>query len=89
MALRAIKRAEANTLDVVDAAETLVADVQAELPQLQIEQAASQAEFIREATRSTIDALALAIVLAGGAVRPGDPIRAELPPAPHRPLTPV
>lgn len=31
----------------------------------------------------------MAIVLAGGDVRPGDPIRVELPPAPHRPLAPV
>lgn len=28
----------------------------------------------------------MAIVLEGGAVRPGDPIRVELPAAPHRPL---
>lgn len=31
----------------------------------------------------------MAIVLAGGEVRPGDPIRITLPPAPHRPLEPV
>ena len=31
----------------------------------------------------------MAIVLTGGDVRPGDPIRVELPPAPHRPLKPV
>ena len=30
-----------------------------------------------------------AIVLAGGEVRPGDPIRVELPPEPHQPLAPV
>jgi MOSC domain-containing protein YiiM len=28
----------------------------------------------------------MGIVLAGGEVRPGDPIRVELPPGPHRPL---
>jgi MOSC domain-containing protein YiiM len=28
----------------------------------------------------------MAIVLAGGAVQPGDPVRVELPPEPHRPL---
>ncbi len=28
----------------------------------------------------------MGIVLAGGEVRPGDPIRIELPPAPHKPL---
>lgn len=31
----------------------------------------------------------MAIVLAGGQVRPGDPIQVELPPAPHAPLEPV
>jgi MOSC domain-containing protein YiiM len=31
----------------------------------------------------------MAIVLTGGDVRPGDSIRVELPPDPHRPLTPV
>ena len=31
----------------------------------------------------------MSIVLAGGDVRPGDPIRIELPPPPHRPLVPV
>ena len=31
----------------------------------------------------------MGIVLAGGEVRPGDSIRVELPPEPHRPLQPV
>ncbi len=31
----------------------------------------------------------MAIVLTGGIVRPGDPISAEMPPEPHRPLEPV
>jgi MOSC domain-containing protein YiiM len=31
----------------------------------------------------------MGIVLAGGEVRPGDPIRVELPPEPHVPLAPV
>jgi MOSC domain-containing protein YiiM len=31
----------------------------------------------------------MAIVLNGGTVRIGDPIRVELPPRPHRPLEPV
>lgn len=31
----------------------------------------------------------MGIVLAGGEVRPGDAIRVELPPEPHRPLQPV
>lgn len=31
----------------------------------------------------------MGVVLAGGEVRPGDPVRVEVPPAPHRPLEPV
>lgn len=31
----------------------------------------------------------MSIVVAGGPVRPGDPVMIELPPAPHRPLEPV
>jgi MOSC domain-containing protein YiiM len=31
----------------------------------------------------------MGVVLSGGEVRPGDAIRVELPPAPHRPLEPV
>ena len=31
----------------------------------------------------------MSVVLAGGSVRPGDPIRVELPPTPHQPLAPV
>jgi MOSC domain-containing protein YiiM len=31
----------------------------------------------------------MAIVIADGEIRPGDPIRVELPPEPHRPLAPV
>ena len=31
----------------------------------------------------------MAVVLKGGDVRPGDPIRVEPPPDPHRPLAPV
>jgi len=31
----------------------------------------------------------MGVVTAGGEVRPGDPIRVELPPQPHSPLVPV
>jgi len=31
----------------------------------------------------------MGVVVSGGEVRPGDPIRVELPPRPHRPLAPV
>jgi len=31
----------------------------------------------------------MGVVISGGEVRPGDPIRIEMPPQPHRPLAPV
>jgi MOSC domain-containing protein YiiM len=31
----------------------------------------------------------MGVVLVGGEVKPGDPIRVELPPGPHLPLEPV
>jgi MOSC domain-containing protein YiiM len=31
----------------------------------------------------------MSVVLAGGEVRPGDAVRVELPPGPHRALEPV
>jgi MOSC domain-containing protein YiiM len=31
----------------------------------------------------------MGLVIAGGEVRRGDPVRVELPPEPHRPLAPV
>jgi MOSC domain-containing protein YiiM len=37
----------------------------------------------------TFKAGIMGIVLAGGEVRPGDPIRVEMPPGPHLPLKPV
>ena len=41
-----------------------------------------QGELIRRAG-------VMGVVLAGGEVRPGDPIAVTLPPEPHEPLTPV
>jgi MOSC domain-containing protein YiiM len=31
----------------------------------------------------------MGVVISGGEVRPGDEIRVEMPPQPHRPLAPV
>ena len=42
----------------------------------------AQGELIRKAG-------IMAVVLTDGDVRPGDPIRVELPEGPHRPLRPV
>jgi len=64
LALEVIKTADANTLEVVDAAEAAVATLREALPELSIVQASTQAGFIREATNATLEDLFLAIGLA-------------------------
>ncbi|MBZ8180964.1 efflux RND transporter permease subunit [Oscillatoria salina] len=64
LAFQVIKESEANTLEVVNRVEEIVANLQAELPEVELTLAATQADYIREATQATIDALILAIVLA-------------------------
>ena len=64
VAFEVIKRGEANTLEVVSLVEEAVQKLQADLPQVQLVLAETQADYIREATQATIDALLLAIVLA-------------------------
>ncbi|XHX77125.1 MAG: efflux RND transporter permease subunit [Stenomitos frigidus ULC029] len=63
LALEVVKRGDANTLDVVKAVDNAVAQLRSQLPDVQINLAATQAEYIREATDSTVEALGLAIVL--------------------------
>ena len=62
--IRIIKRGDANTLEVVRKIEEAVENLQPKLPEVQLVLAATQADYIREATQATIDALILAIVLA-------------------------
>lgn len=64
LALRVIKAADANTLEVVDQVEAAMAQVRNDLPDIAITLAATQADYIQEAVQSTIDALVLAIVIA-------------------------
>ncbi|MBW4422388.1 MAG: efflux RND transporter permease subunit [Myxacorys californica WJT36-NPBG1] len=64
LAFQVIKRGDANTLEVVDAVEKEVARLQSTLSDVQLPLAATQAEYIRKATTSTIEALIEAIVLA-------------------------
>jgi multidrug efflux pump subunit AcrB len=64
LAFQVIKRGNANTLEVVDQVETAISGLQADLPELQFTQAATQADYIRETNRATIDSLLLAIVIA-------------------------
>ena len=64
IAFEVIKRENANTLEVVSRVEEAVGQLQADIPQVQISLAQTQADYIREATQATIDALILAVVLA-------------------------
>ena len=64
IAFEVIKRENANTLEVVSRVEEAVGRLQADIPQVQISLAQTQAKYIREATQATIDALILAVVLA-------------------------
>ncbi len=64
LAIDVIKQGEANTLEVVSRVEATVNQLQTTDPEITVTLAATQADYIREATQSTIDALVLAIVLA-------------------------
>ncbi|MBD2578082.1 efflux RND transporter permease subunit [Oscillatoria sp. FACHB-1406] len=64
LAFRVIKEAKANTLEVVRQVETTVQALQKTLPDVRLTLAETQAEFIREATQATIEALLGAIILA-------------------------
>jgi multidrug efflux pump subunit AcrB len=63
LAFQVIKRGDANTLEVASDVETAVALLRARLPSLEITLAATQADYIREASHATIDSLLLAIAL--------------------------
>ena len=63
LALEIIKRSDANTLEVVDLAEKTINNLRSQYPDLEISLAATQADYIREATQATIDSLVLAIIL--------------------------
>ncbi|HLO86092.1 MAG TPA: efflux RND transporter permease subunit, partial [Nostocaceae cyanobacterium] len=64
LAFQVIKRGDANTLEVVSRVENEVKKLQSELKDITFSLAATQAEYIRNATHSTIDALIEAIILA-------------------------
>jgi multidrug efflux pump subunit AcrB len=64
LAVQVVKQGEANTLDVVDRVAIAMRQIEADLPQIEISLAATQADYIQSATQSTIDALMGAIVIA-------------------------
>ena len=64
VALEIIKKSKANTLEVVKQVAVAIQTWQEKLPEVQISLAQTQADYIREATKATIDALWVAILLA-------------------------
>lgn len=63
LAFQVIKRGDANTLEVASDVEKAVALLRTKLPNIDITLAATQADYIREASHATIDSLLLAIAL--------------------------
>ncbi|MBN3898149.1 MAG: efflux RND transporter permease subunit [Nostoc sp. NOS(2021)] len=63
LAFQVIKRGSANTLEVVSQVEKEVQRLRSTLKDINLTLAATQAEYIRHATQSTIDALLEAVVL--------------------------
>lgn len=64
MALQVVKAENANALEVVERVEAAIEQLLEFEPDLEVQLAVSQAEYIREATQATIDALIQAVVLA-------------------------
>ena len=64
LAFQVVKRGDANTLEVVDKVEQEVNKLRSSLKSVTFNLAATQADYIREATQSTINALIEAIILA-------------------------
>jgi multidrug efflux pump subunit AcrB len=63
LAFQVIKRGNANTLEVVSRVEKEVQRLRSSLKDVKLTLASSQAEYIRQATQSTIDALLEAVLL--------------------------
>ncbi|MEO1124636.1 MAG: efflux RND transporter permease subunit [Cyanobacteria bacterium J06639_16] len=64
LALQVVKQGNTNTLEVVDRLAEAIQRLQADLPEVQLIQAVTQADYIRAATRATIDSLMGAILIA-------------------------
>ncbi|PZO22168.1 MAG: cation transporter [Leptolyngbya foveolarum] len=64
LAVQVVKRGDANTLEVVDRVERAIATLKNNLPDVQFELAATQADYIRAATQATLSSLVGAIVIA-------------------------
>lgn len=64
LSIRIVKQADANTLNVVSLTEKAIDGLQTDLPDVNLILAETQADYIEEATQSTIQGLIGAIVLA-------------------------
>ncbi len=64
LSIQVVKEADANTLNVVSRTQKAIETLQKTLPDVQLILAETQADYIEEATQSTIEALIGAIVLA-------------------------
>ena len=63
LALEIVKRSDANTLEVVRAVRAEVERLQVAIPGVRLTVARTQADFIREASHSTVEALLIAVAL--------------------------
>ncbi|SKB15158.1 Acriflavin resistance protein [Planktothrix sp. PCC 11201] len=70
LAVQVVKRSDANTLEVVNQVENTIDSLQKNLSDVKIILAETQADYIKKATRSTINELLLAVVLAIAIVFP-------------------
>ncbi|HIK38527.1 MAG TPA: efflux RND transporter permease subunit [Geminocystis sp. M7585_C2015_104] len=64
LALQVVKKASANTLEIVKATESLRRQLQPLFPDIDFKIAQTEVDYIQEATQATIDSLWLAIILA-------------------------
>lgn len=64
LAVQIVKRGDANTLEVAGAVESEIQQLQETLPDVAFSLATTQADYIRAATRATIDSLLGAMVIA-------------------------
>ncbi len=64
LGFQVIKEGQANTLEIVSRVEQAKQQLQNQLPQIQLVLAETQATYINEATKATIDALIGAVILA-------------------------
>ena len=64
LSIRIVKKADANTLNVVSLTKKAINGLQTNLPDVRLTLAETQADYIEEATQSTIQGLIVAIILA-------------------------